>query len=706
MNKTFEEIVCKKEPDINVISKNVMDERVFKVFKQISETLSLSLGPMGAHAIISQNPWYHVTKDGFTIMKNLRYNNQKGYVDNVIAGMISDICGRLNFAVGDGTTSAVVAAYSMYLSFSKNEKKLMKDFILPRNMRNRLNELIQDIITNLDKEVIDIKTMPTKKMCDNIRDIVYVSSNADKEMTNIIVDLYEQLGFPAIDVTKSEDGITRGKVVSGFLFPAKLASKIYVNNDNNTQVGSNYDVIIFDHKVGLSVYQSILVPLSKLCLMRGRKLICLAPFYDEVALNGDIANDLNVEFRNRHDITLVLMNYKAMNGEDKKRIADFAMLCNTQIITRALENEWLQNIENNIVAQQDKSNLVPKTLEEIYCINIDHRNIPNISVLTNDNSLSIWNEDFDNSKLYELHREEGKLIVDLGFCGNASLSIDKDSVFSDFCYDVILYEKYIKDAQSDLDAAIEKYKKLGTFNFEIANCQKRLLGLKMKMGTIEAGATSEFSREFVKDSIDDAVKAAESAYNEGIVIGSHVSLMRTIYDMIEETDSPTDAFLLGIILTAFKDVRCNILKNGFGDKVTKPIELNSYNMGLGTFLSILSDKLGINVVSEDMDITPEDMDKILDIAYYFSTMDDELNDDSRTYYSAINLITAFEIYTSTCLNLDINMDDDIPTIHFNRKVVNSKATDREILLTSSDLVGLLITGNQLIVSASNVNYAN
>ena len=47
-------------------------------------------------------------------MKNLSMNASESILDQAIADMAADICGRLNYSVGDGTTSAVIATNSIY----------------------------------------------------------------------------------------------------------------------------------------------------------------------------------------------------------------------------------------------------------------------------------------------------------------------------------------------------------------------------------------------------------------------------------------------------------------------------------------------------------------------------------------------------------------------------------------------------------------
>ncbi len=690
---TFAQSIVAFDPEINVISKDVMDTRISSVFDQIASTLQKSLGPVGAHAIISQPPGYHVTKDGFTIMKNIRYNSQYGYVDQVISGMIADICGRLNFAVGDGTTSAVVSANAMYQEFKKNSDKINKLFFLPRNVLNRTKELVEDVNKRLSLYATDIKSLPLEEMCEYIRQVVYVSSNADKELTETIVDLYKEIGYPAISVVKAADGVTKGRVVDGFMFHAKLMDRIYVNNDNQSLHAQKCDVVIFDHKVSLNSYKYILAPLSVLCKMRGRKLICIAPNYDEVTLQGDILNDLNSEYRQTKDINLVIMGYRNSRNSDKKRVSDLAMLCNTQLITQSIEYEIIKRTKDFIDSKSDLSNL-------LQVINLDNRKIEgNMIMAKNDSARAsvpyvLKNADADEIGVVPLDEE---FSFRVGFTGEVMLHYDKESIFRDFDYDESLYEKYVNDAKVELDTIIEKYSKLGTFNFEVDDAQKRYLSLKLKMGQIEVGASTDFKQQFLVDAMDDAVKAALSAYRNGVINGGHTTLLNAIRDeMISLERSEADKFLLEVMFKAFRHVRFCVLENGFNNKKINLSQIfakeNLYTSGedvMGDILGCISENIGVRVIFQ------EDISYIDDFLSYL-----KLTYQDNPEIDLFTLINDIELYSGTTLDLDMS-ESTVPTIAFNRRVINSAATDREILIASSDLVSLLTTGNQLVITRGN-----
>ena len=120
----------KKDPAINVISKEEFEERVDKVFHLLWKTLAKSFGPYGAPTLIYNYPWSHVTKDGYTIFKNLSMDATETLVDQAIADMAGDICGRLNYSVGDGTTSAIIATNSIYQNYRSKRDELKNKFIL------------------------------------------------------------------------------------------------------------------------------------------------------------------------------------------------------------------------------------------------------------------------------------------------------------------------------------------------------------------------------------------------------------------------------------------------------------------------------------------------------------------------------------------------------------------------------------------------
>ena len=315
---------------------------------------------------ISSFPAYYNTKDGFNIMKNLAFDKP---LDRVICDMIMKICERLNFTVGDGTTTATIATKTIYDAYKEHQGELSK--YLPRDILRAMDVVKTELMEKLDQNSVSIQNDDSKKLAENIKKVVYISSNGNMELTNMIGELYEHLGYPAISCQLSKDGTTHYTLIEGYNINASLTDEIYVNNDDKTMAIDGSDYILFDHKVTRDTYDYILKPLADQCRSRDRHLVCIAPMYDEVALTTYISRELTLEFKRTKNVTLVLTTCGTVYGQSYNMMSDLAMLLNTELITSPLERELLEHLKN-----------APNDL--CFLINIDDRKIDGLSVAIKD----------------------------------------------------------------------------------------------------------------------------------------------------------------------------------------------------------------------------------------------------------------------------------------------------------------------------------
>lgn len=658
----------KKDPAINVISKEDFEDRVEKVFHLLWKTLSKSFGPYGAPTLIYNYPWSHVTKDGYTIMKNLSFDASETRLDQAIADMAGDICGRLNYSVGDGTTSAIIATNSIYENYLSMKNELNDKFILPRDVIRMYNDIKEEIGKKLLTKVKQIRSEDLDVLQKNIHDVVYISSNGDELITEYISDLYKELGAPGITCRLSPDGVTRKILVNGYKYDLTLNDRMYVNSDDNTMYLKDADVVIFGTKITKTNYTEILKPLNQECYKRGRHLIVAAPSYDEITLQQVIAPDLNNEYNKRHDVNLVLTTYRAISSHTRKLINDFSVLMNTTVIDRAMESEILDQLARGT---------------NIACIfNIDEREIDGLRCVAFSKEQGIlFNKGEDTlPEGYTTFNEIAPLIenhINLGYVKECSLGL-KTSQFTDLCYDKERYELILKDAKMTLEETEQKYQKLGTFNVEVSQAQDRLYALNLKMGIIEVGADSELSQKMIKDSVDDAVRAASSAFNHGVVLGCNINLIQVIKEMYDNAEEGSvQQTLIKILLEGFLDVARTVIGNAFKDivyEIDKPdMELIRVQGDIKDFLAKC--RKGNGYVDFDPDI---------------------LNDVVQEVYQTYGVISTHNVIIYYALRT--NEVFDISTFDYSDKVVNSAQTDDEILKATIDLITLLITGNQMLIT--------
>lgn len=678
----------KYDPLINVYSKEEFDRRVKQVFDVIWDKLVMSFGPAGAGTFIvipsSTQSTFFNTKDGYTIMKNLQFNTK---IDHTIKNMMSTICDRLNFTVGDGTTTAVVATggvYNAYMEKKKNEDSELNR-VLPRKIMSMMNTVKADIIEELNKHAVSIQSDNPNTLADNIRKVVYVSSNGNDEITEMISDLYRKLQYPAISVANSKDGATHAYTVDGYKIDVSLTDQTYINNDDNTMVSGAMDYIVFDNKVDQQMYDKILKPLCEASKERGRKLACIAPWYDDVALGGPIRRDLLNELKQTGSISLVLLVCNKTNAYSRIILSDFAMLLNTPIITRVVKDQIIEALDKN---------------PDIYSqFDLDNRGIQgaNIAVISGEKNgqtqLRLAQYDKATTPDQLIFNSNAKNLIRVGYCDKATIGL-KESTFSGFYYDPETYNKTMSVAKQELSDEKAKLKMIGSFSLGVVEKQQRINALGLKTGVIEVGAASQMSQGYLKDSVDDAVKAAASAFNNGVVLGCNCSLIDSIKNLIDKQPASKDGIvsdenklyyeILNMLYNGYVTVYQTILNSIYPEDAVINMDFYTENAefakkeGTSHIIAYIDDK-----THRTISVNRRVADRI------FKKLTKSVNDTTPDTVPLIWFVLEYSRVTNTVL--------DVTTGEFTSDVINSTETDREVLNATVDLLSLLITGNQLVL---------
>ena len=132
-------------PVINVIEREDFINRATTVFDILYDKLRKTFGPGGSGTFISEYPHFYSTKDGFNAMKNIAWDKK---LDMVISNMAFETCSRMNFTVGDGTTTAIIATKSIYDAYLQNMDKIEKLHLLPRDIMKKMDEWKEVILFN------------------------------------------------------------------------------------------------------------------------------------------------------------------------------------------------------------------------------------------------------------------------------------------------------------------------------------------------------------------------------------------------------------------------------------------------------------------------------------------------------------------------------------------------------------------------------
>lgn len=731
--------------ELNVISKDTFEEAAKQVFDAYSETLAKSFGPYGAPTLIYRHPFSHVTKDGYTIATSLSTNVAKTYTNQAIANMMTEICGRMNTAVGDGTTTAIVATNSIYRSYLEKKAWFESKGVMPRNILATFEYMKKKIHEQLIKHSkpihVDLPVMDEDEMVSYIRDVVNISDNGDDTITDTLVSLYKKFGMPCITCDKSVDGIEKVEVVEGYRAPFFITDKMYINSDDKTMQLDEADVLVFTCKITENIYESIVLPTLQISEAMGRHLVMVCPSVDEVLLDRVIAPRLTAEYKQRHDNSLVICCYKAANSYQRKAIEDFAMLCHTEPISRATATAMIQASSPKVAMPGSNEANTPAEYNMYELLGFYRTWCPTMYAQIGLNgermSLKILQhlQDLDAEKKMILAAKEANILVpgcpvrtnedgeaviveeptilDIGYCKDLELG-EKTSIIRTFFYDTAMYELHLREAEDNLREVENKYKKLGTFNLEITKAQERLFSLGLQLAHIEVGGDSELAIGMRKDVYDDAIKAAASAYKYGIINGCNVSTIIAIEEILnankdadKNPDSIADQILL-LIQDGFIYTYKTVLNNWIPEERVK---LHNFT------IDEIEDTIGLvyeNAESVLMQICQTPMHRLLGCS----------KQDSYIVFKDImtKVYTRYtrrrHLFTGTCTSTDeptnfslydilveysIANDNvfDVVNKTFSKSIVNSFQTDDEILTASVDLLSLMISGNQMIVTQRN-----
>ena len=134
----------------NVICESEYKERVSLVFNKVADILKSTYGPYGCNTVIQKKTDVMFTKDGHQTMK---YINFRDDVQQTIMDLLFKIATQVAIKVGDGTTTATIAADQLLKFMNENEtlnSMRSKDFM------DLLSSVVDEICNKIRENSIEI----------------------------------------------------------------------------------------------------------------------------------------------------------------------------------------------------------------------------------------------------------------------------------------------------------------------------------------------------------------------------------------------------------------------------------------------------------------------------------------------------------------------------------------------------------------------
>ena len=484
---------------LNLIDGKEYKETLTGVSYIVADVLVKTLGPYASTTTIDDGTYTYPTKDGWSVLNRLRFGSA---IEDTMLKFIKQISFNLNSRVGDGTTTAVIAANH----FIELLQQLMVMLARGHGMIVRQADLL-DIIDECTKEIIEELHSPDRLHrivpdengeYPDIYKIAYVSTNRNADIANMIKSIYDETNNPNIHVTIDGNGETRTEIQKGYRLDAKLLfPECYINTEDKTsKLNDDNLVFVFNNNVTYAEHMGII----NACIRYGnnatKPIIIMAPYYDEV-ITSVMSGTIHKCFNGGQIPSVQFVQIPLATSLQKNFLEDFTVLTEGQIISYDKVR-----IFNQLTKQQLKA-----SGEEVNETGDEYQGLLN-------------NFDFT----------EPKQVLDqcVGVVHKVTTS-DKYIMIENFSTDTPAYKSTLDKINEEYEEA--KAKSSDNLNKDYLNANLRRIKFIGNTGIIHVGGDSDLVRQCTKDSVDDAVLACRSAYENGYIRGLNMETISVAASM-------------------------------------------------------------------------------------------------------------------------------------------------------------------------------
>lgn len=491
---------------VNVYDKNEARAKFKYAIDVLYSVIKNSYGPLASNTMIVKKEGSLLTKDGITIISNLR---SKDVNIQEIIKIFTGISSGINSSVGDGTTSAIVLLKHLCDEFNEyfTERTEREGVCLHSRMVDEVRTVIYQISHELDKYANQVNSI------EDIKQIAEVSLNGNSSLMKMINETYitdDDINNNIIVKIDFDNKVERfsnayscdGKLVNSSFGNKKDGSFEYINKPYNELSMDPVRVIVFDGDLDGDQERKFVTELTnmitkEITLSQSMKTIIISPvlhplFRDEI---------LKLQLKFKDVSPFALMEQKTMTPDIME---DLAMFIGVDLI-RTLKNSDLND---------------PKTISTLLSKNCVSQNIKSI----NSNGIKT---------IFEVNPQS------------------------------------INNRQTDLEDRIKRIDYIINSDTEISNppkYRKNLLDKKRLSGRlteISLGSVTAESTGADKTALEDCVNAIEKSIKYGFNVGQNLIVPYAINKM-ETNDSPD---IYNRVMSAYKKTLKDLLQHNYTDDI-------------------------------------------------------------------------------------------------------------------------------------------
>lgn len=568
--------------------------------------VSKTLGPYGKTSLIDDGTFTYPTKDGWNVLKRLRFNDP---IFNTLYRVLQQVSFDLVSKVGDGTTSSFIGAtifmHKIVDLLESNPDIRQTDFL------STLNKVVDSIVDRLNSDKY-VKKIDPEGDFEDIYRIASIASNGNEELSRMIQKIYAETKNPNIYVDFDKGYKLYSEIQTGYKFDCSpVNQKGYRNSDDGTfKLSERSMIAFFDHNVNFNEHEKIISGLSRYASAHDCTVFIMAPYFDDILLNI-IGTSINSMLQQSQIPNIMLIQVPLSHSIHREYLKDMVMLTNAQIFDYGKVRAFNVLVHNQTAKDEDK-------MEDALL----------------------------NSDQYSFNTPTEIIDKCIGKINNITVA-EKYVMLQD--YDTIVnkqyYENVLQEVQKEYNELKDKTNRsTNNLQKDFMDAYQHYVKLYGKMGVIHVGGSSELEKHCLRDTVDDAVLACRSAYDNGYVNGLNLTMLNVILDICNDTqesdDTKIEISILRTLYMTYRELACKVMENKY----------------------VISDRHPVS--TPDGEIKEMDCDEILDEALKNNYGFDIVNDTFMTY------------------------EDNT--------VINSTSTDIEILRGMVSILSIMLTSNQFL----------
>lgn len=538
----------------NVIEEEEYKQRMRVIFDKIAKMVAHTVGPYGSSTLIEEMGDYHSTKDGFTVIKNARFN---GRTNNTILNLIKRISLQMVVKVGDGSTTAILAAHEFLEELTKS--KILDDF-RPKDITKIINQYVDLLNAHIQNNATQISDEDFLKV---MTDIARVATNDNEELTGFIHDIYEESGRDTV-ISKRMSPTDKAsyKILDNmFYIEGRYIDKIYCNSANGGKcVIDNPLILTFNFTMG-DEHWGIIQAAQKLLMTKypSRRLVIIAPNYDQYFLDH-VKQDVQ-DFTTAYTqgggggaipFPLVFARNPFFKNSERAIYDDLCPFIGSFMITPLVAD----TLRKSFLGYMETASTFNNNLKHLQELQAAGKPLPPREQMPTDDGSTILQKIMDDIESY------------FGKCGKISIGDDHIEFFDFTNKNQNLIDIHVMDAKDQYNKELDQIENMRLISKTFIEARERLARIACKSAMIYVGGNSELEKKMNDDALDDAIRACQSASTYGYNLGNNLAIFKALkeVDMSSLNLSETDQKRVrGCFENAFINVIHTIHANKYGE---------------------------------------------------------------------------------------------------------------------------------------------